>query len=344
LIPRSIQAICHDERPTEGRDAAVGAPAAPCSRKASSTEEGRCPHLPTEPARCPVRCWQRLILGHRRVSLAGGPWKAAFHRLSTAYPQGCQRILWTGTDLFRGCPTDSAVNIRSLAWFPILDLSSSQGASDEHEYADFWRDRAGVGRTLPRRVDQDHSVARRTGDGQPHGPTHRHEGGGHEETDPVGHAREEGRVMAADVISVDLPMTFKKRGGRKVIVLPDGTHGNPAPTATIDNTMIKAVARAFRWQRLLENGTYYGCLDEIAKAERIGPSFVSRVIRLALLALAACRTTRRQSRRVSPCGKKAGFPWFSGVSEGFPLIFPTVGAIRPSASNSRRGKPASTRR
>jgi hypothetical protein len=90
--------------------------------------------------------------------------------------------------------------------------------------------------------------------------------------------------MAADVISVDLPMTFKKRGGRKVIVLPDGTHGNPAPTATIDNTMIKAVARAFRWQRLLENGTY-GCLDEIAKAERIGPSFVSRVIRLALLAL-----------------------------------------------------------
>jgi hypothetical protein len=89
--------------------------------------------------------------------------------------------------------------------------------------------------------------------------------------------------MAADVISVDLPMTFKKRGGRKVIVLPDGTHGNPMPMATIDNTMIKAVARAFRWQRLLENGTY-GCLDEIAKAEKIGPSFVSRVIRLALLA------------------------------------------------------------
>ena len=89
--------------------------------------------------------------------------------------------------------------------------------------------------------------------------------------------------MVSDVISVDLPMAFKKRGGRKVIVLPDGTHGNPAPTATIDNTMIKAVARAFRWQRLLENGTY-GCLDEIAKAEKIGPSFVSRVIRLALLA------------------------------------------------------------
>ena len=93
------------------------------------------------------------------------------------------------------------------------------------------------------------------------------------------------REMAtkAEVVSVEIPMTFKKRGGRKVIVLPDGTHCNPAPMATIDNTMIKAVARAFRWQRFLENATY-GCLDEIAKAEKIGPSFVSRVVRLALLA------------------------------------------------------------
>ncbi len=85
------------------------------------------------------------------------------------------------------------------------------------------------------------------------------------------------------VIFVNLPMTFKLRGGRKVIVLPDGRQGSPAPMATIDNTMIKAIARAFRWQKLLENGTY-GCLEEIARAEKIGSSFVSRVVRLALLA------------------------------------------------------------
>lgn len=78
-------------------------------------------------------------------------------------------------------------------------------------------------------------------------------------------------------------MTFKKRGGRKVIVLPDGTQGNPAPKATIDNTMIKALARAFRWQALLENGTY-GCIDDIARGEKIGASFVSRIVKLALLA------------------------------------------------------------
>ena len=65
-----------------------------------------------------------------------------------------------------------------------------------------------------------------------------------------------------------------------MIVLSDGTQGNPAPMATLDNPMIKAIAR---WQKLLENGTY-GCLEEIARAEKIGGSFVSRVVRLALLA------------------------------------------------------------
>jgi hypothetical protein len=90
-------------------------------------------------------------------------------------------------------------------------------------------------------------------------------------------------MMADDVVSVEVPMTFRRRGGRKVIVLPDGARGNPAPKATIDNAMVKAIARAYRWQALLENGTY-GCLDEIAKAERIGPSFISRIIRTASLA------------------------------------------------------------
>ncbi len=89
--------------------------------------------------------------------------------------------------------------------------------------------------------------------------------------------------MGKDVISIDIPMAFKKRGGRKVIVLPDGTQGNPAPKATIDNTMVKALARAFRWQALLENGTY-GCIEDIARCEKIGASFVSRIVKLALLA------------------------------------------------------------
>ena len=47
--------------------------------------------------------------------------------------------------------------------------------------------------------------------------------------------------------------------------------------------MIKAIARAFRWQKMLESGRY-ATIKEIAKAEKINPSYVSRVLRLALLA------------------------------------------------------------
>ncbi|MFM8808438.1 MAG: hypothetical protein ACKOJB_05960 [Chthoniobacterales bacterium] len=47
--------------------------------------------------------------------------------------------------------------------------------------------------------------------------------------------------------------------------------------------MVKALARAFRWRKLLETGAY-GTIDEIAKAEKINPSYVSRVLRMTLLA------------------------------------------------------------
>ncbi len=89
--------------------------------------------------------------------------------------------------------------------------------------------------------------------------------------------------MTGEVVSIEFPMTFKKRGGRKVIVLPDGTQGNPASRATIDSSMVKAIARAFRWQKLLENGTY-SSIEEIAKREKINSSYVGRIIKLTCLA------------------------------------------------------------
>jgi hypothetical protein len=47
--------------------------------------------------------------------------------------------------------------------------------------------------------------------------------------------------------------------------------------------MIKSLGRAFRWRRLLETGAY-GTIDEIATAEKINPSYVSRLLRMTLLA------------------------------------------------------------
>ena len=90
--------------------------------------------------------------------------------------------------------------------------------------------------------------------------------------------------LSADgsTIAVFVPMTWRRRGGRKVIVAPPGCD-DWAPAPRIDNTLIKALARAHRWRRMLESGEY-GTLAEMADAERISRSYVSRILRLTLLA------------------------------------------------------------
>lgn len=84
-------------------------------------------------------------------------------------------------------------------------------------------------------------------------------------------------------LTVRLPITLRKRGGRKAIVTPDGSSAWAPPRARVDSTMVKALARAFRWRNLLETGVY-GTVAEVAAAEKINPSYVSRVLRLTLLA------------------------------------------------------------
>jgi hypothetical protein len=84
------------------------------------------------------------------------------------------------------------------------------------------------------------------------------------------------------VVTIKVPFAVRKRGGRKLVLAPDGALVPPmAPH--VDSTLAKAVARAYRWQRMLETGRY-ATIKEIAKAEKINPSYVSRVLRLTLLA------------------------------------------------------------
>ncbi|MGE3512819.1 MAG: hypothetical protein AB7N65_28485 [Vicinamibacterales bacterium] len=91
------------------------------------------------------------------------------------------------------------------------------------------------------------------------------------------------RDLTGDSITVRVPMTFRKRGGRKQVIVPDGVASWVPARARVDNTMVKALARAFRWRKLLETGVY-ATVEEIAAAERINSSYVSRVLRLTLLA------------------------------------------------------------
>ncbi len=91
--------------------------------------------------------------------------------------------------------------------------------------------------------------------------------------------------LTAGTITVTVPITFKRRRGRKRIVAPDGTELAPQSQSVreIDNALVKAIARAYRWQRMLESGTY-STLKDLAAVERLDPAYVSRVLKLTLLA------------------------------------------------------------
>jgi hypothetical protein len=84
-------------------------------------------------------------------------------------------------------------------------------------------------------------------------------------------------------MTVRVPLSVHKRGGRKFVIAPDGTSITAAlMPGAVDSTLVKAIARAFRWRDLLESGQY-STIREIARAEKINESYVGRILRLTLL-------------------------------------------------------------
>ena len=89
--------------------------------------------------------------------------------------------------------------------------------------------------------------------------------------------------LDGSILIVRIPMRLQRRGGRKRIVAPDGSEMVPTSKPQPDGTLLKALARAWRWQRMLDEGIYT-TVSEIGDAENISKSYVSRILRLALLA------------------------------------------------------------
>lgn len=85
------------------------------------------------------------------------------------------------------------------------------------------------------------------------------------------------------ILTVSVPMKLAWRGSRKVVIAPDGTRAIPAPQATVVTTLVKAIARAYRWKDMMEGGAYASVTD-LARAEKINDSYVCRMLRLTLLA------------------------------------------------------------
>ncbi|MEO5333251.1 MAG: hypothetical protein H7839_14645 [Magnetococcus sp. YQC-5] len=78
-------------------------------------------------------------------------------------------------------------------------------------------------------------------------------------------------------IVVTIPMTLRRRGGRKLIIAPEGM-AEPR-----DETLAKLVAKAHKWLRMLESGQCKS-VRALAEQEKVDESYLARVLRLTLLA------------------------------------------------------------
>ena len=86
-------------------------------------------------------------------------------------------------------------------------------------------------------------------------------------------------ALLPDTVTLHVPFRMVKRGGRKEMQLPAGAS---LPRQT-DNALVKALARAFRWKRMLDSGEF-ATIADLAQREGIAVSYLTRVLRLTLLA------------------------------------------------------------
>jgi hypothetical protein len=122
-----------------------------------------------------------------------------------------------------------------------------------------------------------------------------------------------------NTITVRVPISIRRRGGRKLILTPDGTRVAAAPSGShVDNAMVKAIARAFRWRDMLETGQY-GTIREIAVAEQMNEAYLGRILRLTLLAPVIIDNildgTQRSKLELKKVLKPISTEWFRQIVE-----------------------------
>jgi hypothetical protein len=87
----------------------------------------------------------------------------------------------------------------------------------------------------------------------------------------------DGRTMV-----ISIPISMRLIGGKKKVVAPANAAPWSPPPARVDNTIVKALARAHRWRGMLESNLF-ATVRELAKAEKINEAYLCRVLRLTLL-------------------------------------------------------------
>ena len=90
-------------------------------------------------------------------------------------------------------------------------------------------------------------------------------------------------LSTATTITVRVALVIRHWRGHRTVVMPDGQGGTSTARTRSDPAMVKALARAFRWKRLLDMGRY-ASVSEIAAVEKIDRGYVGSILRLTLIA------------------------------------------------------------
>lgn len=92
------------------------------------------------------------------------------------------------------------------------------------------------------------------------------------------------KTATADAaVTLEIPVEFQRRAGRKHITAPDGKDLVRNGRLRYDGSLIKALVRAHEWQDMLDT-EQMRTIAEIIEKERLGESYVRKIIRLTELA------------------------------------------------------------
>ena len=83
-------------------------------------------------------------------------------------------------------------------------------------------------------------------------------------------------------ITVHIPISFKKHGGRKYIISPDATPEAYTPPVE-KNSVLKAIGQAFEWKAMIDNGEV-NSISDLSRRLQTNESYTGRIVRLSLLA------------------------------------------------------------
>ena len=90
-------------------------------------------------------------------------------------------------------------------------------------------------------------------------------------------------TSTATHLTVRVPLAIQARPGRRTVVTPNGEIAAATPVSRADPALVKALARTFRYQKLLDEGRY-ASISEMAEAEKIERGYLGTLLRLTLLA------------------------------------------------------------